>query len=437
MKTFEEFLTESPASDQAKAKGLKSVGFGRFANKAGKVVGVSKFGKFVDAKKAGNLETLKGGELKHLEHADDEIWNNGHHGVRNVLDKIHAIKHGDDRVKVSTKMDGSPSVVLGQHHETGKFFVASKSAFNATPKINYTEADIDKNHGHAPGLCSKLKELLKHGPKMGIKGIVQGDLMYGENDRTEKDGKISFKPNTIRYSINKAHPEGKKIAKSKIGIALHTRYNQDKDGKLKAELDPNIETKAHPDVYVAPVAQDHSKAKVDKAKLTKHASEIGKLMHKIPKEAWGEITHPDISEHVKTYINAKVRKGETNHSHKELIEHIHAKFDKEAASKKSEKGKAQTEERRKTLIDRVKKVGGHIDTAFRIQEHINHAKHHIIDHLDRNANELFDHSYDEDDGSSTPAKPEGHVVIGHAGPLKFVDRQNFSAANFRMSANRK
>lgn len=77
----------------------------------------------------------------------------------------------------------SPSIVFGHHPKTGKFFVASKSAFNKNPKINYTEKDIDRNHGHAPGLSSKLKSALKHFPKVTPKkGIYQGDLMYTHED---------------------------------------------------------------------------------------------------------------------------------------------------------------------------------------------------------------------------------------------------------------
>ena len=38
--------------------------------------------------------------------------------------------------------------------QSGKFFVGTKSVFNATPKINYTNADIKRNHGGA--LADKL-----------------------------------------------------------------------------------------------------------------------------------------------------------------------------------------------------------------------------------------------------------------------------------------
>ena len=66
----------------------------------------------------------------------------------------------------------SPALVAGHHPETGRFFVASKSAFNKTPKINYTHEDIEKNHGHAPGLMEKLHAALDHLPKiMPARGV--------------------------------------------------------------------------------------------------------------------------------------------------------------------------------------------------------------------------------------------------------------------------
>ncbi len=66
-------------------------------------------------------------------------------------------------------------VAVGTNPENGRFFVATKSAFNKNPKINYTHEDIEKNHGHAPGLVEKLKAALTHLPKSTPKkGVFQG-----------------------------------------------------------------------------------------------------------------------------------------------------------------------------------------------------------------------------------------------------------------------
>lgn len=412
-------LLESLAHAAAKQQGLDYYGFGRYG-KDGHVMAVSKFDRLVPIHKVEPMKTLPGDVLKHLQHADDEVFNNGVSGARNALDHFHALGYKHERVKVSQKIDGAPSVVLGTHPDTGKFFVASKSAFNKDPKINYTEEDIDRNHGHAPGLAQKLKELLKHGPKLGIKGVVQGDMLYGENDKDHRDGKVSFKPNTIRYSIDKNHPEGEKVVNSKIGLALHTEY--DKDGK--AILNPNIKVKHHPDIYNMPVAVDQSKMNFDKGVLTKATTNIGKLMNKIPKEGWDAIGRQDVKDHAMTYINSKVRDGETDYSADELSSHISKKLQKEIDSVKTEKSKEAKEAKRKDMLEHIAKHKDAYQHAFNIQHHISDAKHHIIDRLNRN--QTFEHTYD----NGEQAAPEGYVMIGHHGPLKFVNRGDFSRQNF-------
>jgi hypothetical protein len=131
-------------------------------------------------------------QLKHIHHAEDRPLMHGHEGFEHAFGALHqAHEHMKAKAKNSNltmKYDGSPSIVFGHHPKTGKFFVASKSAFNKTPKINYTEADIDKNHGHAPGLASKLKTALKHLPKVTPKkGVYQGDVMHSSEDLHHHD----------------------------------------------------------------------------------------------------------------------------------------------------------------------------------------------------------------------------------------------------------
>lgn len=127
------------------------------------------------------------GKVKHITHAEDHPLHHGHAGFEHAYGALmqahtHMVnKHKNSNLTM--KYDGSPAIVFGHHPKTGKFFVASKSAFNKNPKINYTEKDIEKNHGHSPGLASKLKTSLKHLPKVTPKkGVYQGDLMYSHED---------------------------------------------------------------------------------------------------------------------------------------------------------------------------------------------------------------------------------------------------------------
>ena len=175
-------------------------------------------------------ESGEGSELKHIHHAEDRPLMHGHAGFEHAhaaLMKAHAnMTAGAKSSNLTMKYDGSPSIVFGHHPKNGKFFVATKSAFNKNPKINHTDKDIDKNHGHAPGLAVKLKQALRHLPKVAPKhGTYQGDIMYGEGDVVASNGQHNFTPNTITYSADEASPEGEKVGSSKFGIVVHTKYN--------------------------------------------------------------------------------------------------------------------------------------------------------------------------------------------------------------------
>lgn len=414
-------LKEALAHTMASKMGLEYYGFGRYG-RHGQVTHVSKFDVLKPIHKVKEFTTLPEEKLKHLQHADDEVFNNGVNGTRNVLDHLNALKHGHERVLISQKIDGAPSVIMGTHPATKKFFVATKSAFNKDPKINYTNEDIDKNHGHSAGLASKLKSLLAHGKKLGISGIVQGDMLYDEHDKEYHGGKVAFKPNTIRYAIDDTTDEGRRIVKSKIGLALHTRYNE----KGHAVLSPEIhkETSHHPDVYVMPVSVSAEKMNFSHEKLSNHASKIGKLMHEIPSHGWEAITHREVTPHVSTYINSEIRRGNDSYNVKDLKNHIASKYEKEISKLKTETAKESKRSALSKIIKHIDDNAEHYKNAFEIQKHIVRAKHHIIDTL--NHNQKFEHTYA--DGSK--ANPEGYVAIGHHGPIKFVNRLDFSRQNF-------
>ena len=147
-------------------------------------------------------ESLKstGGKNVHLEHLEDEIFNGGFAGFSKAMNSLRGVVqslHGNDTVPydISVKWDGAPAIIVGTDPENGKFFVGTKSVFNVTPKINYTEADIDRNH-EGEGLNAKLKLALKHLKGLRITGILQGDMLFDSE---------SLKRETIDGKIGRAH----------------------------------------------------------------------------------------------------------------------------------------------------------------------------------------------------------------------------------------
>ena len=83
------------------------------------------------------LTEQAGTKLKHLEHPEDNAISS-HAGFTHAFHALHdihkALKGQKSTSKITTKLDGSPSIVFGHHPESGKFFVASKSAFNKNPR---------------------------------------------------------------------------------------------------------------------------------------------------------------------------------------------------------------------------------------------------------------------------------------------------------------
>jgi len=170
----------------------------------------------------------------HLTHLEELVLTKGEAGyktARGFITDLLSHLQGKSKRKVNTtvKWDGAPAMFVGKHPDTGKFFVGTKSVFNKTgPKINYTDNDVEMNHGHAPGLADKLKKALKYLPKLGIKGVLQGDFMFDSSSVNEEiiDGvkHFTFKPNTIKYAVEKDSKLGKEIANSVFGIIFHTGY---------------------------------------------------------------------------------------------------------------------------------------------------------------------------------------------------------------------
>jgi hypothetical protein len=103
---FASYLLESPASTSAAAMGLTYYGFGKYG-RGGVVTHESEFGHLTPVRNQYKSENKK---LTHLQHIEDEIFNNGVHGVRNALDQLQSVKHMfngfDERGKLSRKIDG-------------------------------------------------------------------------------------------------------------------------------------------------------------------------------------------------------------------------------------------------------------------------------------------------------------------------------------------
>jgi hypothetical protein len=375
--------------------------------------------------------------LQHLEHAEDHIIHSGAsgfaHAAHNLEDVHGALTGKKNKTTIMTKYDGSPSIVFGNHPETGKFFVASKSAWNATPKINHTEEDIDANHGHTPGLAAKLKTALQHLPKITPPtGVYQGDMMHSglktannDGDVESHSGKYHFQanPSGIKYSTPVDSEEGKKIKRSKMGVVVHTAYHGPTFQDMKVDYSPDLSHfKQHADVHMIDNRNDVPGAKItpkQEAGYQKEMDAARKLYAKIPKQAYKALEGNE--EHLSTYINKSVR-DQKDLSHEGLVKHVGERMSKEVGKMKSQKGIEQKTEAMHSKMRELNMHADHLGDILKLHGHVQAAKNHLVGALA--SNPKYEHTM-----AGEQTKPEGFVVVRNNRPTKLVDRAEFSRNN--------
>ena len=390
----------------------------------------------------------------HLEHLEDEIINNGSKGAKTAIEFLKSIKEmlqgGSGGSTVSVKWDGAPAVFCGTNPENGKFFVGTKSIFNKTPKINYTNADISRNHGGA--LADKLRECLKFLPSLGISGILQGDLLFTSGDKKTATvaGKksIVFTPNTITYAVPvvKSGLFGSSlydsINKAKVGIIFHTSYTGKTMATLRAGFGANVSgLKKNKNVFFdddanykqAGVAFDDNEEKAfdNIIRMAEgSAYKAGAFIDKIKKDQ-GPLS---LGVQMKTFFNTYIRQGTAITNTKKLANNFEVFFrdriKKEIASKKTAAAKQKYEE---ILEAGMKILRPNRDSLyFAIATYITFQSAKAV--LLRRLNTIQSiGSFLRTKNGYKVTNPEGYVAIQKGGAVKLVDRLEFSRANFNMA----
>ena len=270
----------------------------------------------------------KGGKNLHLEHIEDEILNYGITGGRASINFVRSLRDmfaGASRssINMTVKWDGAPAIFAGIDPADGKFFVGKKSVFNVEPQVLKTNADIDK---YTSGdLNAKFKVALSEFPKLGIKGVIQGDLMYTDDVSTDTiDGEkfYTFQPNTIVYAVDVNSDLGKQIKKSKIGVVWHTTYNGKELQDMKASFGVNISGLKNvssiwmDDATFKDVSGSATFTEKETTNITAELSIAGKTFQTINSpmltkflNLQNSFTGAMVSASLKTYNNINVRQG--------------------------------------------------------------------------------------------------------------------------------
>lgn len=316
--------------------------------------------------------------------------------------------------------------------------VATKSFFNVSPKINYTEQDIDKNHTGT--LAKKLKVALKYLPSVipPTRNVVyQGDMLFTDDLRYfTKDGVklIGFHPNTIVYTVDAEGPTGKQIAQAKIGIAFHTQYKWDGLNPATAEvtkfgISKDI-FKDNPNVFIIDTISnfDNKSTKFDK-NYDSQFNEIRTLGNNIQ---WELLEQPLVSQTIMTFINTHFRENKQMQPPikraQQLFDYIDNVVEKTKQTKKTQKGKDAVDTKYADVLA-LKDHKATMINLMKIFDIVTSIKLDIIHFVDRMS--TFNNFVIDSSGNLIATGQEGYVITQtSAKGVKLVDRYNFATNNF-------
>ena len=201
--------------------------------------------------------TEASGKNTHMTHIEDAVIYGGVKGAKEAIFALRSLRdmlagNAKSSSDVTVKWDGAPAVFAGIDPTDGKFFVAKKGIFNKDPKVYKSVEDVKADT--SGDLQAKLIVAFEELSKLGIKGVLQGDMMYTKSDlKTQKiDGVpyITFQPNTIVYAVPATSSGGKKIKASKMGIVFHTSYSGTSFENMKASFNVDLSSlKSVPSVW--------------------------------------------------------------------------------------------------------------------------------------------------------------------------------------------
>jgi len=394
------------------------------------------------------LEYITESKNTHMTHLEDAVIYGGVVGARDAIRALISMRnmlagHSSTQHKATVKWDGAPAIFAGQDPTDGQFFVAKKGVFNKDPKVYKTKKEIDADL--SGDLAKKFHHALVEFSKLGIKGVIQGDLMFTKGDlgKEKIDGEsyITMHPNTIVYAVPADSETARKLIKANIGVVWHTSYEGATFETMKASFGVDVSklnqvpTVWQQDAFLTDLSGSATMTAKQTAAVDAALGEAGKLFGKISSSTLKQIEYnQEFARTIETFNNTFIRSRteikDTKKHVTNLIKWAQRKFNKEIASRKSEKGKTSQKEKRDAYIkfftnenkDNLKKI-------FDLQNVIVRAKDMIVHELDQLKNIG---TFIKTTKGFRVTKGEGFVAIDHlsGGAYKLVDRLEFSSNNF-------
>ena len=354
-------------------------------------------------------------ENARIDHPEDLVFDHGSAGLQRAVDGIKSIVLKPENTTV--KWDGMPAIIFGRK-PTGEFILTDKSGFSSksydglATSPEHIKRIMDNRKGDRTelvNLYANLFPMLEKTIPKDFEGYVKGDLLFSARPPVV-DGAFEFTPNTVTYRIPTDGELGKKVASSRVGIAIHTYMPYPGGGSKPITSDVLQPSKGV--LILDPSIKEPRKITLDEKSfqniekvLANRSGEIDRLFD--PQELRSrKITN--LPALMKQYINSRVRDGSLDNLISEFPEWV---------KQKETPGKVSR------IFEWLQENKYGLVSAMRSFAEITKLKNDVVRQLDGQANEVT---------ATINGKPghEGYVNDG----LKFVDRMRFSAANFQKNA---
>lgn len=333
-----------------------------------------------------------GREYQHLE---DLVFVDGSAGAQeaaNILDKL-----GTDSGDVAIKWDGNPTIYWGREPD-GTFVLVGKNGWGRNKS---TTADNLSNFIKNSGKGEEWREKfgndmagvfneMKAATPADFRGYVYGDLLYHPGKPfTATNGKVEFTPNLVTYTVDTKGPLGERIANSKVGVVVHTKY--DEFGSKSGAPLSDVEELNSPDVVVLGQTYVAHQPKVDTSEVKSIRTTAEKNAQLIDNFLAPVAGLSDMKNIIYTYVNHMTRTQQLKNIENGFFDWLSTS---KVSANKQAKIQAMHEASPKAL-----------PAIFGLVKQIMSVKDHIIDQLD---------DADADVKATTKGEKggEGYVALG-------------------------
>jgi hypothetical protein len=176
-------------------------------------------------------EAKVGREYQHLE---DLVFVKGSAGALEAADILE--KMGSDSGDIAIKWDGNPTIYWGREPD-GEFVLVGKNGWGRNKSTSAENLmNFIRNSGKGveeepwrEDFSEEMAEvfnIMKAATPPNFRGYVYGDLLYSPRKPfTVNKGAVEFEPNNVKYTVDTKGQLGGRIANSKVGVVVHTKFD--------------------------------------------------------------------------------------------------------------------------------------------------------------------------------------------------------------------